>query len=84
MTHRAADAEQAGDVCGRAIDAGPVILNDKPHYGVILGDRLDLDLGAVVETVIGDLLDDKPRQQPLRDAGALLESFDRPSDQSSR
>ena len=70
--HRAGDAEQAGDLFGRAVDAGAVVLDEEP----VAIDLADVDLGAGVERVVGDLFEYQPAQPGRRDAGLLLQAFD--------
>ena len=72
--HRPADREQARDILEPAVDAGTSVLDI-----VAAGrKRADLNLGAGVETVVGQLLKHQPRQLRFGDPGFLLQTFDCP------
>ena len=51
--HRAGDGEQAGDLLGRAVDAGAVVLDE---VALPLGSSPSSTCGAGVEPVVGQLL----------------------------
>src|SRR5262249_19210939 len=65
--HGPVDAEQARNVFRRTINAGAIVLDD---IAAIFRKLLDRNLGAVVETVIGELLENKLRQLVPGHAGA--------------
>ena len=66
--HRSADAEQAGDVFGTAVDAGTVVIDD---VAALDGQSADLDNGSGIEPIIGQLFQDQFRQLIAGDTGLL-------------
>jgi hypothetical protein len=67
-----ADAEQAGDIFGRAVDAVAGVFDEV----TALGQLADLDLGIGVEAVVGEFLHDEAGDLVHRDAATLLQAFE--------
>jgi hypothetical protein len=71
---RTPDAEQAGDLLGRAVDPGSVVVDEV----VPPGQRADLDIGAGIEAVVGDLLHHQAGELVPRYTGLLGKAVNSP------
>jgi hypothetical protein len=72
--HRPTDAEQAGDLFRRAVDAAAIVLDE---VAAPLGQLADLDqVRANVESVVGNLLQHQSGKDVRGDASLLGEALD--------